>query len=386
MWSDAVITNAGKALLASWAGGGTLNIDSAKAGTGTVAVASLMAQTALVSEKQTMSIISKESVASGIRLKLQITSTGVTTSYTLNQIGVWASLNGGSSTLLALFQDDTGITVPTYASMPDFVFTFYAILQMSNSGTMTVNIDASAVVTQSTLDTAIAGHSSDENAHSVLFASAISTAAADATAKANAAENASVPKSVATAADQVLVSTGVGAWGVKTLAQFKTWLALAATNISDFAATVRSTALTGLSTATSTAVTAADTVLSALGKLQAQITANLSTLTSHTGSTSNPHGVTAAQAGAAPTSRTVNGKALSSDISLTYSDVGAAASSHSHAASAVTAGTLGGQVVANATAVATTGTAQVRNIYVGTSDMTAGSTSLTTGNLYFMYE
>ena len=34
--------------------------------------------------------------------------------------------------------------------------------------------------------------------------------------------------------------------------------------------------------------------------------------------------------GAVPTSRTVNGKALSSDISLTYSDVGAAAASHTH--------------------------------------------------------
>lgn len=34
--------------------------------------------------------------------------------------------------------------------------------------------------------------------------------------------------------------------------------------------------------------------------------------------------------GAVPTSRTVNGKALSSDISLTYSDIGAAAASHTH--------------------------------------------------------
>lgn len=37
-----------------------------------------------------------------------------------------------------------------------------------------------------------------------------------------------------------------------------------------------------------------------------------------------------ADIGAVPTSRTVNGKALSSDISLTYSDVGAAAASHTH--------------------------------------------------------
>ena len=47
---------------------------------------------------------------------------------------------------------------------------------------------------------------------------------------------------------------------------------LAAT-VSDFAPSVRSTALTGLSTATVGTVTAADTVLSAAGKLQAQITA-----------------------------------------------------------------------------------------------------------------
>lgn len=90
--------------------------------------------------------------------------------------------------------------------------------------------------------------------------------------------------------------------------------------------------------------------------------------------------------GYVPTSRTVSGHALSADVSLSYSDVGAAASSHTHGAGSVTAGTLGGQVVANSTAVAATGTAQVRNIYAGTSDMTAGSTALTTGNLYFVYE
>ncbi len=45
-----------------------------------------------------------------------------------------------------------------------------------------------------------------------------------------------------------------------------------ANTISNFAATVLATVLTGLSLATGTAITAADTVLSALGKLQKQIT------------------------------------------------------------------------------------------------------------------
>lgn len=109
--------------------------------------------------------------------------------------------------------------------------------------------------------------------------------------------------------------------------------------------------------------------------------------------------------GAVPTSRTVNGKVLNANITLSASDVGAAASSHTHtksqitdfptamtptahnqAASTITAGTLAGKVNANATAAATVGTAQVRDIYAGTDDMTAGTTSLTSGSLYFVYE
>jgi hypothetical protein len=63
------------------------------------------------------------------------------------------------------------------------------------------------------------------------------------------------------------------------------------------AARVRSVVLTGLSLATNAVISATDTVLSAFGKLQAQITANLSTLTSHTSNTSNPHATTKAQVG-----------------------------------------------------------------------------------------
>lgn len=54
--------------------------------------------------------------------------------------------------------------------------------------------------------------------------------------------------------------------------------------------------------------------------------ANASDLSSHTGNKSNPHGITAFQVGAVPTSRTVNGKALSANITLTAGDVGADAS------------------------------------------------------------
>lgn len=50
--------------------------------------------------------------------------------------------------------------------------------------------------------------------------------------------------------------------------------------------------------------------------------------------------LTASDVGAVPATRTVNSKALSGDISLTASDVGAAASSHNHSAANITSGTL----------------------------------------------
>lgn len=69
------------------------------------------------------------------------------------------------------------------------------------------------------------------------------------------------------------------------------------TNLYFTATRVRDAVLTGLSTATNAIISATDSVLTAFGKIQAQITANLSTLTTHITNTSNPHSVTKAQVG-----------------------------------------------------------------------------------------
>lgn len=148
MWDDAVITNVGKTLLAQWASGGTLNIDSAAAGTGTVNASLLMAQTGLVAQKQTMSIVKSEKITGGVRLQLQLTNKGVSAQYTINQIGVWGSLDGGATTMMAIFQDDDGVAVPAEADTPEYVFTVYAVLQMDNTGTLTVTLDSSVAVSQ----------------------------------------------------------------------------------------------------------------------------------------------------------------------------------------------------------------------------------------------
>ncbi len=149
-----VVTNGGSTLLANWIAGTTLNFTGSTAGTGTVAVAALLAQTALVNQKQTASVTGYEKVSKGVKIRIQIAAPQ--TGYTLNQFGVWANLSGSSATLLALFQNDVGVPIPSLTDSPDFVYTFYGVIVMNNEGTFTVTIDTSAVVSIATMTSAIA--------------------------------------------------------------------------------------------------------------------------------------------------------------------------------------------------------------------------------------
>lgn len=98
--------------------------------------------------------------------------------------------------------------------------------------------------------------------------------------------------------------------------------------------------------------------------IDTQLKSGETNLTSHTSNKTNPHDVTKAQVGLGnvdntsdankpvstatqtaldgkvPTTRKVNGKALSADITLSNTDVGAAASSHTHSTTDITSGTL----------------------------------------------
>ena len=169
-----VITNNGNDLLTRWVEGKKLTITRAAAGQGRVEQTAMIAQSALVNEKQAASIISNTPADKGQRLKLQVTAqTGA--GYSLNQFGVWARLEDEDEKMIALFQTDTdiGVEIPSKDSMPDFAYTFYGLLAFSNQGTLTVNIDAAAVVTEETMGQAIAGameeHNGDEEAHKALF-------------------------------------------------------------------------------------------------------------------------------------------------------------------------------------------------------------------------
>ena len=70
---------------------------------------------------------------------------------------------------------------------------------------------------------------------------------------------------------------------------------------------------------------------------------------------------------------------------ITPSSIGAAATSHNHAAGNITAGTFSATNVKAATGTDYT-TARVRNIQASTTDLTAGSSALANGDIYLVYE
>ena len=156
-----VVTNKGAELLAAWAEGTTLNIYSAAAGTGTVAEAAMIAQTALAGQKQAASIVSHSKADGATGLKIQLQITAPSTGYALNQFGIWAKVGSGEGKLLALFQNSEGIDVPSASDSPDFVYTFYGLIMISNTGSISVTVDASAVVTTATMQAAIAAAIAD---------------------------------------------------------------------------------------------------------------------------------------------------------------------------------------------------------------------------------
>lgn len=56
--------------------------------------------------------------------------------------------------------------IPSKTDVPDYVYTFYGLLEFSGSGgTLQVTIDASALVTAESMAAAIKAHNEDENAH-----------------------------------------------------------------------------------------------------------------------------------------------------------------------------------------------------------------------------
>ena len=150
-----VVTNAGDALLAQWAGGSeTLYITKATVGSGYVAEANMRTATALQAEKDTAAIVENKAVGNyGRKLRLRV-GPNDTAGYTAHEIGLWGKLGAnGTETLIQLHQDDDeGVPVPKSSESPEFVFDLIAVLATSNTASLTVNLDSSVYVTELQLE------------------------------------------------------------------------------------------------------------------------------------------------------------------------------------------------------------------------------------------
>lgn len=153
-----VITNAGAALLAQWtAGDHSLTIDKATVGSGVRSVVNLRTAIALAQEEADGSIVSAKPVTGGTQFRIRVSPAAVT-AYTAHEIGVWGHLDDDDDnlTLIAIHQDaDTGVEVPTAASMPSFQFDLYCLHAIGNEGELNITLTEEVYPTVDEMDAAI---------------------------------------------------------------------------------------------------------------------------------------------------------------------------------------------------------------------------------------
>lgn len=378
-WANTVLTDKGAALLAKLAQGNTLNITRTTTGVGFVTPGLLTKQIEVTGPKQELafkSVTYPENGKCAIPVSLKNDALGV--GYEATQIGLYAMDPDEGEILLIISQApdaNSGTIVPSATEMPGYSaeWTFY--LQYGQANGVTVTVDPTGTVSREEMEQALA-----EKAPAPF----VITLKYDIEAQKH-----WVDKTLA----ELQAAYQAGRHIRLTTGQAEYALTEVLSNMARFSAHTENTVYCF-------DILADGTVIQTLY---------------HAFTEENPP--TAEQLGAAPASHgnhvpatqtADNAKFLRNDNTwqkVTPANIGAAATGHKHtkseitdfpssmtptahnqAASTITAGTLAGKVNANATAAATVGTAQVRDIYAGTEDMTAGTTPLATGVLYFVYE
>lgn len=167
MWEVSTITDAGSNLLASWITGTELRITGAAGGSGTVSAADLYSMKELTDPKQAMSLVGMTKEEKGVTIKLQLEA--ATDAYMLQQIGVFAKIGSGEDVLLAVFQDDIGISIPAASTSQSFIYNFFATLAINNTGTLTIEIDGGASVTMETVQELLSDKQDKITATGLLF-------------------------------------------------------------------------------------------------------------------------------------------------------------------------------------------------------------------------
>ena len=161
-WNNYCVTNAGVEVLKKAIGGKKVTITGAKSGTDTVAESELKGQSTLSGTVRNVTIANATNQPEGYRVTLRVTNTGVKSSYTFKQLGVFAKIDNGSEILFAILQSENGETVPDESEL--YTYDVSLIIAISDTSNITVNVDKTSYVTEEELD----AHSTNKsNPHSV---------------------------------------------------------------------------------------------------------------------------------------------------------------------------------------------------------------------------
>ena len=165
-WSNATVTEKGYALQAKLLSTDALVITRVVSGSGRVTAGQLINQTAVREEKQTLSVeaLSYDDNGNAI-IKTSLNNKNLSSGYSCNQIGIYASDPDEGEILYAIAQESTtGEDIPSIEEQPhgyycSWVFT----LTFSNSSNISVTIDPANALTKEAADEAYADKNHSHN-------------------------------------------------------------------------------------------------------------------------------------------------------------------------------------------------------------------------------
>ena len=170
-WNDNAITDVGLELLEqSLTSGKVLTLSRAAVGSGHVESDALKDQTELSSTLSDVTVLIAEQVrldgSSGLQLKLQIRNDGISGACTFKQVGVYAS-DGETEVLFAIYQDANGEEIPSSVDYPDFMEIFTAVIALSQTYDVNVNVSSLAFITRAELEKRLGDKSDVGHTHTV---------------------------------------------------------------------------------------------------------------------------------------------------------------------------------------------------------------------------
>ena len=139
-----VITNAGKAALAqSISEEKVLDLDEVKLGTGVYTEAEMYNATAVSGYCGTGELGTKRGIESGVQVIANIYA--LPTAQTVKQLGIYGTIDN-VSVLIALYQNESGVEVPSISQFRDFAYALSAVWDIDNTENLTITVSESACV------------------------------------------------------------------------------------------------------------------------------------------------------------------------------------------------------------------------------------------------